>query len=295
MCEDTQLRTSSAPIQAHLCSWRRRRVGPALQRRSSSLGARCTLVFLLPHLHSVPLPSMQLNKARLHVRQRLATACARPVSARRWQGSHACASRAAAAGDAGHGCLATAALLTEEAARAGRRRRAGGAAAGTHSGDVCGGDLHTRAGRAGARAAARRRARRRARRAARRAQRGWRAGARARRAVCGRAGPAAAAAARAGHRRGRRARRGHRLAAPAVGPRARRGPGGLGPAEPHPDPRRLFRELGAGGRALAAAAGETAWAGAAAGWRGTLAWLQPGARSAGALGGGAGANGVRLW
>jgi len=73
------------------------------------------------------------------------------------------------------------------------------------------------------------------------------------------------------------------------------GPGGLGPAEPHPDPRRLFRELGAGGRALAAAAGETAWAGAAAGWRGTLAWLQPGARSAGALGGGAGANGVRLW
>jgi len=62
MWEDTQLRTSSAPIQAHLCSWRRRRVGPALQRRSSSLGARCTLVFVLPHLHSVPLPSVQLNR-----------------------------------------------------------------------------------------------------------------------------------------------------------------------------------------------------------------------------------------
>lgn len=69
-------------------------------------------------------------------------------------------------------------------------------------------------------------------------------------------------------------------------------PGGRGAAAPHPDPRRLFRELSAGGRALAAAAGDAAWAGAAAGWRSALAWLRPPPRHSGALGGG---GSMRLW
>ena len=63
-------------------------------------------------------------------------------------------------------------------------------------------------------------------------------------------------------------------------------------SDPHPDPRRLFRELGARGRALAAAACEAAWGSVAAGWRGALDWLRPAPRHSGALGGGGAA---RLW
>lgn len=74
--------------------------------------------------------------------------------------------------------------------------------------------------------------------------------------------------------------------------RARGGAAAAVRGDPHPDPRRLFRELGVRGRALATAASEAAWGSLASGWQGALAWLRPAPRHSGALGGGGAA---RLW